>query len=419
MMKSYDVIIIGGGASGLMTAIVAARRGKHVLILEKNSVVGKKLGITGGGRCNIMNAQSDRHALLANYGEAAKFLFSPFAQFSNEDTVNFFEELGLPIKVEANNRAFPVSESAPDVVRVLETECRQLGVEVRTHAIVKQIECADGKITGVVCGGEVLSADAYVLATGGNSRPETGSTGDGFAWLRALGHTVVAPTPTLVPWLCADDWMKRASGVTLEDVAVTVCIDGAKIARKRGNVLCTHQGLSGPMILNLSGEIGQPLKKGSKVSAAIDLFPGVDHGTLDAKLLELFSLAPTKQVKNILTAMISATLVAPVLELLATMTGSDSAILTGSVLPRDQRRALIHLLKALPVTVSGLAGFEKAIVADGGVALSEIDMKTMRSKKISNLFVTGDLLHINRPSGGFSLQLCWTTGFVAGMHCSA
>ncbi len=416
-MKKYNLIIIGGGASGLMAAVVAARRGQRVLILEKNAVVGKKLAITGGGRCNITNVQSDRHALLANYGAAAKFLFSPFAQFSNEDTVEFFEELGLPIKVEANNRAFPVSESAPDVVRVLSEECERLGVEIRTQAIVKQIESAGGEITGVVCGGEVLQAAAYVLATGGNSRPETGSTGDGFDWLRALGHTVVSPTPTLVPWLCADNWMKKASGVTLEDVSVTVFVDSAKIARKRGNVLCTHQGLSGPMILNLSGEIVHPLKKGSKVSAAIDLFPSVDHGALDARLRDMIALASSKQVKNILTEMIPATLVTPVLALLATETGQDSATLTGSVLLRDQRRALIHLLKALPVTVSALAGFEKAIVADGGVALSEIDMKTMRSKKISNLFVTGDLLHINRPSGGFSLQLCWTTGFVAGTHC--
>ncbi len=416
-MKKHNLIIIGGGASGLMAAVVVARRGQRVLILEKNAVVGQKLAITGGGRCNITNLQTDRHALLANYGAASKFLFSPFAQFSNEDTVEFFEELGLPIKVEANNRAFPVSESAPDVVRVLKEECVRLGVEIRTHATVKQIESANGAITGVVCGGEVLVADSYLLATGGNSRPETGSTGDGFAWLKDLEHTVVAPTPTLVPWLCADSWTKQASGVTLENAALTVFVNGAKKVRKVGNILCTHQGLSGPLILNTSGEIAQPLAAGAAVSATIDLFPTLDHGALDAQLLELFALAPSKQVKNILTGLIPATLVPSVLSLLAAKQTEDIAALTASVLHREQRRALVQLLKAMPVTVSGLAGFEKAIVADGGVALEEIDMKTMRSKKISNLFVTGDLLHINRPSGGFSLQLCWTTGFVAGTHC--
>lgn len=415
-MNIYNCIIIGGGASGLMAAIVAARRGRRVLVLEKNSAVGQKLAITGGGRCNITNVQSDRHVLLANYGAASKFLFSPFAQFSNEDAVAFFEELGLSIKVEANNRAFPVSESAPDVVRVLREECVRLGVEIRTHAIVKQIESADGMITGVVCGGEVLTAESYVLATGGNSHPETGSTGDGFVWLRQLGHTVVAPTPTIVPLGVKEDWVKKLSGTTLENAKVTFFTDTKKAFSVTGNILCTHFGISGPTILNSAVKIAGLLKSGV-VTAQFDLFPQLDEGALNQHLIAVFEEHKNKDFKNVLKFLVPGGTAATFLELIETAAGAPLADTPIHSITKEQRKQIVRAVKNQTITITQLMGLDRAVVVDGGIALDEIDMKTMRSKKISNVFVTGDLLHINRPSGGFSLQLCWTTGFVAGTHC--
>ncbi len=415
MKITRDVIVIGGGASGLMAAIVAARRGRRVLVLEKNSAVGQKLAITGGGRCNITNVQSDRHVLLANYGAASKFLFSPFAQFSNEDTVAFFEELGLPIKVEANNRAFPVSESAPDVVRVLREECVRLGVEIRTNAIVKKMNSADGAVSGVVCGGEVLTAESYVLATGGNSHPDTGSTGDGFDWLRELGHTVVSPTPTIVPLGVKEDWIKKLSGTTLENAKVTFFIDTKKAFSVTGNILCTHFGISGPTILNSAVKVADLLKSGV-VTAQFDLFPQLDEGALNQHLIAVFEEHKNKDFKNVLKFLVPGGTAATFLDLIEKAVGAPLADTPIHSITKEQRKQIVRAVKNQTITITQLMGLDRAVVVDGGIALDEIDMKTMRSKKIGNVFVTGDLLHINRPSGGFSLQLCWTTGFVAGSN---
>ncbi len=417
----------------MMAAGRAASLGKRVLLLEKNAKLGEKLAITGGARCNITNATYDVHKMLANYKEAANFLFSPFSKFGVKDTFTFFEQLGLPLVVQANNRAFPKTEKASDVVLAMKQYLKlgppshkasagQSGVEVKTGEAVKEILHKNGTVIGIVTDKDTYAAVSYILATGGVSHPETGSTGDGFGWLTGLGHTVKQPTPTIVPIKTSDAWSHKLAGVSvgektrgpnpMGEAKITFFLDGKKSFSKVGKILFTHFGLSGPTILNCAGQVGDLLTVG-KVTASIDLFPELDLGALDQKIVELFGVNRNKQLKNVVREIIPPGLSVGVIELLEAY---KEIHMGGKVqtVPKDHRRKLTNLLKNLPITVTGLMGFDRAVVADGGVILQEIDTKTMRSKILGNLFITGDLLHINRPSGGYSLQLCWTTGFVAG-----
>ena len=283
----FDVIVIGGGAAGLMAAGRAAELGKRVLLLEKNKRLGEKLRISGGGRCNITNAEEDVKTLLSNYGEAEKFLYSVFSEFGIKDTFEFFESKGLPIKVEDRKRAFPLSEKAVDVVDVLVKYASKGGVEIRTATPVRKIILNEGKISRIVISGGEYTADSYVLATGGVSHPETGSTGDGFLWLEQLGHMVIEPTPTIVPLKTKDAWIKSLRGKTLTGGKITFYLDGKKKFTQSGNILLTHFGLSGPTILNCAGKVADLLYEG-KVTAKIDLFPTLDVGSLDTKIQEHF-----------------------------------------------------------------------------------------------------------------------------------
>jgi predicted Rossmann fold flavoprotein len=405
----YDVIVIGGGAAGMMAAGRAAECGKNVLLIERNRRLGEKLRITGGGRCNITNAEPDEHALLARYGDAEPFLHSAFAKFGVKDTFAFFEKLGLPLTVQARNRAFPVSEKAADVEAALERYMSAHGVQVRTSTPVTRIESDGAHITGVIAGSEVLVADQYILATGGLSHPETGSKGDGFKWLTALGHAVTDPTPTIVPLRIEEAWVGRFAGVSIPEVKITFYVEQERKGAFKGPLLFTHFGISGPTILNAAGKVADWLEEGA-VTARVDFFPHVDLGILDKHLAEAFRAHSNKGLKNALRE------VAP--------PGSSDLIL--SLVPqidpeqkvhslsKENRRMIAEVMKAIPLTVKGLMGFERAVVADGGLQIEEVDMRTMRSKRFTNLLVTGDVLHITRPSGGYSLQLCWTTGFVAG-----
>ncbi|MFM7089062.1 MAG: NAD(P)/FAD-dependent oxidoreductase [Candidatus Paceibacterota bacterium] len=407
--KKYDVIVIGGGASGMMAAGRAGALGLSVLLLEKNKRLGEKLRITGGGRCNITNATYDTRAMLANYGKAAPYLFSPFSKFGVEDTFTFFESLGLPLVVEDRARAFPKSENATHVVEALMKYMKAGKVTVRSGVAVEKIVKGKGRIEAVVAGGITYKADKYILATGGLSHQETGSTGDGFGWLRDLGHSVRKPTPSIVPIAVSDTWVHALSGRALSGIKITFYLDGKKKISKAGRVLCTHFGFSGPLILNTAKDIGEWLL-GGRVTGIVDLLPLLDIGSLDKKLISLFDAHKNKTLKNVLK------------ELVPTGTSSGIALCIPDTLlekkvhsiTKAERRQLIDILKGLPFTVTHLLGYEKAVVADGGVSLDEVDTKTMRSRLYENLYITGDLLDINRPSGGYSLQLCWTTGFVAG-----
>jgi predicted Rossmann fold flavoprotein len=407
--SDYDVIVIGGGASGMMAAGRAAERGKRVLLLEKNRQLGEKLKITGGGRCNITNAEEDEHILLSHYGEAKSFLHSPFSQFGVQDTFMFFESRGLPLVVQARKRVFPKTERALDVFKVLERYLADGHVEVRTNATVQRILTADDRVTGVTVDGQEFSAGAYILATGGKSHPETGSTGDGFPWLSQIGHTVQEPTPTIVPLAVSDAWIKQLAGVTLRGVRIVFFLEGARKLALKGDILCTHFGISGPLILNAAGTIADMLHEGA-VTAQIDVYPDEDLGSLDKRVTAAFDDNKNKLLKNAfgdIAPVGTAHAILPLLDVVDPETKIHSVT-------KDQRKQIVHLLKSLPVSVAGLMGYDRAVVADGGLALTEVDTRTMASKRFPNLFVTGDLLHISRPSGGYSLQLCWTTGFVAG-----
>lgn len=405
----YDVAVIGGGPAGMMAAGRAAALGARVVLLEKNASPGEKLLLTGGGRCNLTNAEFDRNIFLRKFGRAAKFLFSPLSKFGVQDTLDFFGALGVPTKVEAEKRVFPASDKSQSVFDALARYMRQGDVTVLSGMEVSGLDASDGMVSGIrMRNGDTVTAHAYVLATGGKSHPETGSTGDGFRWLSALGHTIVEPRASLVPLRIRERWARELSGISFTDAKLSVFQDGKKREGRRGKLLFTHFGLSGPLALNMSRNIDELLKQG-EVTVSVDLFPAQDIGGIDKELQALFDSRKNKQVRNGMDGFVAPSLV-PVLLRLA---GIDPDKPVHSV-TRQERHTFVRTMKDLSMTVDGLLGEDKAIVTSGGTALSEVDFKHMRSRLFPNLYLVGDILDIDRPSGGYSLQLCWTTGFVAG-----
>lgn len=405
----YDVIVIGGGASGMMAAGRAGERGKRVLFLEKNKNLGEKLKITGGGRCNITNAEEDKHIFFQHYGNEKQFLYSLFSQFGVKDTFSFFEERGLPLVTQARKRVFPKTEKASDVFNVLEKYIKKGNVKICANTKVSKIIGKNGRIEKVVASGKEFFASSYILATGGLSHPETGSTGDGFLWLKELGHTVKKPTPTIVPLAVDDIWVKELAGVSLSFMKITFFVNNKKKLSLKGKILFTHFGLSGPLILNSASKVSDMLQEGA-VNVFIDMYPDTDLGSLDKKITKVFDANKNKMLKNIFNDIVPEGVGCAILPLLKNINPNTKA----HSITKEERKQIGHLLKALPVSVTGLMGYDRAVLADGGLSLEEVDTKTMRSKLYNNLFVTGDLLNVNRQSGGYSLQLCWTTGYVAG-----
>ncbi len=412
--KSYhfDVIVVGGGASGMMTAGIAGERNLRVLLLEKNKTLGEKLKITGGGRCNITNNEDDLRKFLAMYGDAEKFLYSAFSQFDKNSTKEFFAGLGLPVVTQERNRCFPKTEKALDVFKTLEAFLKKNKVTVKTNSPVTKIEKKGGEISGVFVGDVQYTATSYVIATGGVSHPETGSTGDGFKWLENLGHTVSAPNPNIVPLKVKEKWVKKIPGTIFSDCKIYFYLDEKRMFDRRGNILCTHFGISGPLVLNSAYEVLALLEKGS-VTCSVDMFPDKNLGELEQHLLQIFEANKNKALKNVLKEIIPPAGGGGIVNTIIESLGFDGDQKVHSV-TREERKKIVQLLKAMRFTIAGSLGYDKAVVSDGGVPLTEVDTKDFRSKIFSNLFFTGDMLHINRPSGGYSLQLCWTTGYVAG-----
>ncbi len=424
----WDVVVVGGGPAGMMAAGRAAERGRPTLLLEKNPKPGKKLLITGGGRCNVTNNKQDIRVMLARYGESGQFLFSPFSQFAVRETLEFFHSRGMPTKEENDGRLFPVSDSARSVWDVLVGYLKRTGVTVHTKSEVTAIQYDRKEKLFLITlqDKQKIRSRTCIMATGGTSRPETGSTGEGFRFLKRLGHSIGGHDMTLVPITLSDPWIERVAGVTLPDVKLTTIATGAKKKVYRGKLLFTHVGISGPTVLNMSRDVGallsategaeyeqKSLSHGSStVAIVLDLFPQLDHGALKVRLHEVLSEHSNKLLRNALAALLPAALVEPILAEIHVSTETPAH----SVRTED-RNALLMRLKALPLHVSGLLGAEKAVVSSGGVPLQEIDMKTMQSHKVPGLYVVGDVLDINRPSGGYSLQLCWSTGYVAGNSC--
>jgi len=408
--KEWDVIVIGGGPAGMMAAGRAAEKGVSVLLIEKNEILGKKLLITGGGRCNVTNGEMDTRKLLAKFKGSDKFLFSAFSQFGVKELLDFFHSRGLETKEEANLRIFPKSEKARDVRDILAGYLKQnkvtilagipvIGFAKGDHATISSVKMGNGK---------EIKARSFILATGGQSRPDTGSTGDGFVWLEKLGHKVIKPLPSLVPIAIKDLWVKKLQGISLLNVKISVFQDGEKQDFKIGKILFTHFGVSGPTILNMSKEVGELLEYGD-VEIVLDIFPKLDLGALDKKIQETLAENSNKMFKNSLAGILPSAVASAIVDI----SGINGGTSCNSV-KKDQRLRFAKLLKAMPMKVESLLGANKAIVTSGGVALEEVDFKNMRSRLFSNLYLVGDVLNIDRPSGGYSLQLCWTTGYVAG-----
>ncbi len=405
----WDVIIIGGGASGMMAGAVASHRGKSVLILEKNRTLGQKLKITGGGRCNITNAEEDIRIFLKNYGKAEQFLYSPFMRFGMKDTFRYFESLGLPLVIQARKRAFPHTEKAPDVYKVLYNQLIKYNATIKTNCSVQKINKKEKSIISIDTDQGTFIGKSYILATGGMSHPETGSTGDGFRFLKNIGHSIKEPTPSIVPLEVADAWVKMLAGVSLSFMKITFFLEGKKSFSKTGKILFTHFGLSGPLILNSASMVSDLLYSGV-VTAAIDAFPDTNHGDLSARIVKIFDANKNKMLRTVFKD-IAPDGTAKAIEQILPMINFETKVHS---ITKEDRKKIVDTLKALPITITNLMGYDRAVVADGGVLLSEVDTKTMRSKLFDNLFITGDLLNINRPSGGYGLQICWTSGTIAG-----
>jgi predicted Rossmann fold flavoprotein len=411
--KIWDVVVIGGGPAGMMAAGTAAENGKRVLLVEKNTELGKKLLITGGGRCNITNNKPDNRIMLAKYKGNDQFLFSAFSQWSVANTLSFFDEQGVATKEENEGRMFPISNKAQSVYDALYAYMQKHKVTIRKSSIVGSI--STNKTTGDIIihtkSGNDIETKSCIVATGGTSRPETGSTGEGFMWLKKLGHTITESDVALVPVALTDKWVKKISGLTLTDIKLTTFQNNQKQESYKGKLLFTHFGISGPTVLNMSKDIGELLKYG-EVMITLDLFPSIDTNALKQRLQNILVEESNKKIKNVLGQFIPSPLVAIVLELAKV----DGQTFCHSV-RTEERVELIKVMKSIPLTVKGLLGKDKAVVSSGGVALTEVDFKTMESRLVPNLYLVGDVLNIDRPSGGYSLQLCWTTGHVAGKNC--
>ncbi|OHD65901.1 MAG: hypothetical protein A2176_03590 [Spirochaetes bacterium RBG_13_51_14] len=411
-----DVAVIGGGPAGMMAAGTAARNGADTLLLEKNSRLGRKLMVTGKGRCNITNADPDPQSFLDRFGKKGRHLHSALHSFGVEDIMNFFTERGLPLTVERGNRVFPETGGAAGVLRTLREFLRETGVRVKQGCEIRDMIRDNNHIRAISAGGDAVEAGCYILCTGGLSYPATGSTGAGLDFARGLGHTVVPPRPSLVPVVLRDEWAGELEGLSLRNVTVGLFRNGRKEAEEFGEALFTSNGMSGPVILDLSRKIGE-LPPG-RLELAVDLKPALDHGAMEARVRRDFSGHPTRQYKNSLGRLLPASLI-PVIVRLSGVDPRKGV----SHITRDEMNRIVRLLKDLRAKVAGLEGFDKAIITAGGVCLDDIDTRTMRSRLIDNLFFAGEIIDIDGPTGGFNLQICWSTGYCAGravaMHAAS
>jgi predicted Rossmann fold flavoprotein len=405
----WDVAVIGGGPAGLISAGIAAQNGAKVILIEKNETMGNKLLLTGGGRCNLTNAEPDERSFVSKYGKKGSFLFSPLSVFGVQDTIRFFEKIGLKTKVEAGYRVFPESDSAMDVLGVLTKFGMNNKVEYKLNSPVSHIKKLKDKIVSVILeNGEEIRAKNFILATGGKSYPETGSTGDGFKWLKEIGHKIVPPNPSLVPIKVKESWIGDFAGISLDNVGVSVWQNDKKVLGKQGRILITHDGFSGPTILNMSKDIGDLLSNG-EVIISLDFFPGVGLDVMNQMMIKVFEGNATKKIKNLIFKEVPEKIYLKILDLL----GLNDDWFSNEV-KKAERIELVERFKKFNFRVEGLHGFEKAIVSSGGVDLQEVDFKTMQSKLYDNLFLVGDILDFDKNSGGYSLQLCWNTGYIAG-----
>jgi predicted Rossmann fold flavoprotein len=404
---AVTIAVIGGGAAGLMAAIHAARLGADVTVFEKNERCGRKLRITGKGRCNVTN-HCTRDVFFANITGNARFLFSAWDRFGAEDTEAFFEELGVPLKVERGNRVFPVSDKATDIVDALVRECRKSGVNI-TNTTVVDLLLDGGRVRGVRTSRGEMQFDAVIVATGGVSYPLTGSTGDGYRFATAVGHTVVTPTASLVPLVEDGNFCAGVQGLSLRNVRLSVhdAVKNKTVFEDFGEMLFTHYGLSGPLVLSASAHLTDVSP--GRYTLFIDLKPALDEKTLDARLLSDFKKYQNRDFLNALSDLLPQKLIAPLVRL----SGIDARKKVNAI-TREERFALLALLKGLPVKVRGFRPIAEAIITKGGVALNEISPRTMASKKAQGLYFAGEVLDLDAYTGGFNLQIAFSTAVLAG-----
>ena len=405
-----EVVVIGGGAAGMMAAITAARQGAQVTLLEPNERLGKKLNITGKGRCNVTN-DCDQETLMANIPGNGRFLYSALNRFTPQDTMAFFEALGVPLKVERGNRVFPVSDRSFDISGALERELRRLKVRIlRERAAEVTVE--NGCVTGVRSDRQHHPADTVVLATGGVSYPGTGSTGDGYAMAAELGHTIVAPRGSLVPLESGDADCAAMQGLSLRNVEATVLNGKNKpVFREFGEMLFTHFGVSGPLVLSASAHLRRWDKEQYRLS--IDLKPALDEQKLDSRILRDIGENPNRDMANILAGLVHRSMVPVLLRRLALPEGEKANSLT-----KEQRRALVQEMKHFTVTLTGPRPVAEAIVTAGGVKVGEVVPGTMASKLVEGLYFAGEVLDVDAYTGGFNLQIAWATGYLAGLSAA-
>ena len=400
----YDGIVIGGGPAGMFAAITAASQGSKVLLLEANDRLGKKLLITGKGRCNVTN-ECSASEVLQNVPRNGRFLFSAMDAFPPEKIITFFNTHGCALKTERGNRVFPLSDKSSSVLDCLKSELHRTGVKVKT-AKVKRILTQDGNVTGVQTANESIRSKWVILATGGVSYPATGSTGDGYAMAKALGHTVIEPVGSLVPLESGDTDCRDMQGLSLRNVGVKLLNAKGKVLFKDfGELLFTHFGVSGPTVLSASAHL-----KGDGCKLLIDLKPALDEGKLNDRILRDLEQYQNRTMENALTDLLPRSMIPVVLRKL-----EIPFDLQANSLKKEQRRSLITLLKAFPVEIAGKRPVAEAIITSGGIKVSEIDPKTMQSKFISNLYFAGEVIDCDAYTGGFNLQIAWATGYAAGM----
>lgn len=404
------VVVIGGGAAGCMAAYSAGLCGHSVTLLEKNEKLGKKIYITGKGRCNFTNA-CDVEDFFKNVVSNPKFLYSSLYTFSPDSVIDFIESHGTPTKVERGNRAFPVSDHASDITKALEKALREVNAKVCLNTGVKSLVVKDNKVIGAkLSDGTTLEADHFIICTGGLSYRTTGSTGDGLVWAKACGIKVTDTRPALVPLNCKEDYIMSMQGLSLKNVTLSIFDGKKKLYENFGEMLFTHFGVSGPLVLSASSDVGKTLEKKGSLLAKIDLKPALSVEELDNRVLRDFNDNMNKHLSSVLRGLLPSSMVPVVLDIL----DFDDERQINSV-TKEERTSLVSLLKAFPFTITGLREFKEAIVTQGGVSVKEVDPSTMKCKNIDGLSFAGEVLDLDAYTGGFNLQIAWSTGYLAGI----
>ena len=409
-MEKFNTLIIGGGAAGLMAAVRSASLGRKVAIAEKNHSVGEKVLISGRGRCNFTNAEPDINTFISKYGDNGKFLYSAFNKFSPADTVKFFNKIGVESVEERGKRIFPASGGSQRVLDALIMQCKKFNVKIMRSTPVKALKVKNSRVQYVITDNDEYTADKYIIATGGKSYPKTGSTGDGYDFARQAGHTVTKLFPALVSVRTKETWVKLASGCNLRNVRLNVILDNQKIDERFGEMEFTNFGISGPIVMDLSSHVPDWMDGNRAVEFSLDLKPTLTHEILIERIKrDIKKFEGQRRFFGLVRSLVPAGMVKLILEL--SDVPHDKPV---EYISDEEISELADLLKDIRMNVNGLWSFNNAVITRGGVKLDEIDPTTMKSKICENLYFAGEILDLNGPSGGFNLQICWSTGYVAG-----